>query len=233
MSTTTDLSTLKINYLTQAQYNTALANNQINANEIYLTPQATAFVLGGDAREGSCFYSDDEPPYTAQLQLKRQNSSMLDLRIYDDGYLQLKSVPYVSGEDDWTNASTLWSVDMTKVPMIEWKYKSGSHTQSAANAWEQSFSFTVPSGHGYLAYVYAGWSSGTPTGLGIHSSSTLSSTNPKYAVTGDGIQQSPTWFLASGTYYVFVKRNASGNTNTNYLYALDITPVPSSWTVIT
>lgn len=40
MATTTDLSTLKINYLTQAQYNTALANNTINANELYFTPFA-------------------------------------------------------------------------------------------------------------------------------------------------------------------------------------------------
>lgn len=38
MATTTDLSTLKINYLTEAQYNVALANNEINANELYLTP---------------------------------------------------------------------------------------------------------------------------------------------------------------------------------------------------
>lgn len=38
MSTTTNVSTLKINYLTQSQYDTALNNNQINENEIYLTP---------------------------------------------------------------------------------------------------------------------------------------------------------------------------------------------------
>ena len=38
MSTTTDLTTLKINYLTQAQYDSALANSQINENELYLTP---------------------------------------------------------------------------------------------------------------------------------------------------------------------------------------------------
>lgn len=42
MATTTNLTTLKINYLTQAQYDTALANNQINADELYLTP-ATNF----------------------------------------------------------------------------------------------------------------------------------------------------------------------------------------------
>lgn len=40
MSTTTNLTTLKINYLTQAQYDDALANNQINEDEIYLTPQS-------------------------------------------------------------------------------------------------------------------------------------------------------------------------------------------------
>lgn len=36
--TTTDLSTLKINYLTQEMYNEALENDEINENELYLTP---------------------------------------------------------------------------------------------------------------------------------------------------------------------------------------------------
>lgn len=40
MSTTTNLPTLKINYLTQAQYDSALSNNEINENELYLTPDA-------------------------------------------------------------------------------------------------------------------------------------------------------------------------------------------------
>ena len=40
MATTTNLSTLKINYLTQEQYDTALANNQINSDELYLTPSS-------------------------------------------------------------------------------------------------------------------------------------------------------------------------------------------------
>lgn len=42
MPTTTNLNTLKINYLTQAQYEAALANEQINENEIYLTPSLEA-----------------------------------------------------------------------------------------------------------------------------------------------------------------------------------------------
>lgn len=40
MSTTTNLTTLKINYLTQAQYNAALSGGTINEDEIYLTPQS-------------------------------------------------------------------------------------------------------------------------------------------------------------------------------------------------
>ena len=41
MSTTTDLTTLKINYLTQAQYDAALEDDEINADEIYMTPVGT------------------------------------------------------------------------------------------------------------------------------------------------------------------------------------------------
>ena len=36
--TTTDLSTLKINYLTQEMYENALENDEINENELYVTP---------------------------------------------------------------------------------------------------------------------------------------------------------------------------------------------------
>ena len=39
MSTTTDLNTLKINYLTQAQYDAAVNGGTINENEIYMTPK--------------------------------------------------------------------------------------------------------------------------------------------------------------------------------------------------
>ena len=35
MATTTDLQSLKINYLTQEQYDEALNNGQINATELY------------------------------------------------------------------------------------------------------------------------------------------------------------------------------------------------------
>lgn len=38
MSTTTNLDKLKINYLTQEQYDNASENSQINENELYFTP---------------------------------------------------------------------------------------------------------------------------------------------------------------------------------------------------
>ena len=38
-NSTTDINTLKIHYLTQTEYETALANNQINENELYFTPE--------------------------------------------------------------------------------------------------------------------------------------------------------------------------------------------------
>lgn len=44
MSTTTNLDTLKINYLTQAQYDEALANDEINEDEIYMTPYQESIV---------------------------------------------------------------------------------------------------------------------------------------------------------------------------------------------
>ena len=40
MSTTTNLPTLKINYLTQAQYDAAVSGGTVNDDELYLTPSA-------------------------------------------------------------------------------------------------------------------------------------------------------------------------------------------------
>lgn len=41
MSTTTDISTLVINYLSEEQYNTALNAGTLSANELYFTPGAS------------------------------------------------------------------------------------------------------------------------------------------------------------------------------------------------
>lgn len=54
MSTTTDLETLKINYLTQAQYDAAVSGGTINENEIYMTPvQEKYFEAAWTATESS------------------------------------------------------------------------------------------------------------------------------------------------------------------------------------
>ena len=47
MATSTEISELKINYLTEAQYNSALSNNQINSNEIYMTPSSDGEEFSG------------------------------------------------------------------------------------------------------------------------------------------------------------------------------------------
>lgn len=68
MSTTTNLTTLKINYLTQAQYNTALANDEINENELYLTPNDTPHIYistsdptSTDGNDGDIWFIYEEP----------------------------------------------------------------------------------------------------------------------------------------------------------------------------
>lgn len=56
MASTQNLSELKINYLTQEQYNTALANGQINSDELYFTPGGSELILSTLAP------SDEEAP---------------------------------------------------------------------------------------------------------------------------------------------------------------------------
>ena len=43
--TTTDIDIFKINYLTQEMYDAALANNQINENELYMVPTEPEFTV--------------------------------------------------------------------------------------------------------------------------------------------------------------------------------------------
>lgn len=56
MATTTNLTTLKLNYLTQAQYDTAISNNTINADELYFTP-AGNITLNGTINSSPTFYA--------------------------------------------------------------------------------------------------------------------------------------------------------------------------------
>ena len=59
MPTTTNLTTLKINYLTQAQYDNALANNQINSDELYFTPQAPELEITYDSTNERLIFSNN------------------------------------------------------------------------------------------------------------------------------------------------------------------------------
>ncbi len=47
MATTQEVSELKINYLSDTQYKDALKNNQINTNEIYMTPTESSQIFVG------------------------------------------------------------------------------------------------------------------------------------------------------------------------------------------
>ena len=89
--------------------------NLIVGNTTYNIVDDETFRIGGDAREGSCFYINPSSPYTPTLQLKRQNTSMLVLSIADNGYLELTEIPYVDGEDDWDHPNMLWSVQMRRL----------------------------------------------------------------------------------------------------------------------
>ena len=64
MSTTTDISTLVINYLSEEQYNTALNAGTLSANELYFTPGAN---LATVATTGS--YNDliDKPTIGSKI----------------------------------------------------------------------------------------------------------------------------------------------------------------------
>ena len=57
MSSVTNLTELNINYLTQDQYDTALANNEINENEIYFTPSTNSEIIDLIYPVGSIYMS--------------------------------------------------------------------------------------------------------------------------------------------------------------------------------
>ena len=58
MPSVTNLTELNINYLTQAQYDDALENDQINSNELYLTPDSSATNWLNGSATGSVRTSD-------------------------------------------------------------------------------------------------------------------------------------------------------------------------------
>lgn len=64
--TTTDLTTLKINYLSQAAYDAEVSGGTVNADEIYLTPATTIPTKTSDLSNDSGFItSETDPVFTA------------------------------------------------------------------------------------------------------------------------------------------------------------------------
>jgi len=118
-------------------------------------------------------------------------------------------------------------VAKAKIPMVTWKSALVSNNYKVSStAWSYcNLSFTVPVGHIYLASGYAGWSSGKPVGVGIHTASTLGNEGyPRYSVyDANGMMQTPYYVLPNGTYYLFEKRATVPSAN-NYhaIFVLDL-----------
>ena len=92
---TENLSTLKINRLTQEQYDTALTNGSINANELYLTPD------------------DNELDTSAFLRVTDVGSAV-DINPINADTLEGKSASYFATSSD---ISTINSSLNTKAPL--------------------------------------------------------------------------------------------------------------------
>lgn len=109
--TTTDLSTLKINYLTQQMYEDALENDEINENELYITP-------GGGSIESTDIPTADEVAEfdsTARMNSTDMTSSEIEdfVEDLDMGASGLLNMFYPVGSiyqtvDDGFNPNTRW-----------------------------------------------------------------------------------------------------------------------------
>lgn len=118
MATTTNLDTLKINYLTQSQYDTALTNNEINNNEIYLTPNDGADYV---VETGSTTTSGISWTY------RKWNSGICDLW----GTYVVSQAPY-----NTTVVYGYWYRHMSTIYFpFPIKEVAGSYTVNGGNSW--------------------------------------------------------------------------------------------------
>lgn len=100
-----------------------------------------------------------------------------------------------------------------------------TYASSTINAWEvTNLSFTVPENHIYIVEVAQTYSSGKPSGIGLHSSASMTQGAPVMSATettGKYMTRG-TFFLRPGTYYICTLRANTG-TNTYNVYGLDFT----------
>lgn len=141
---TTDITTLKVNYLTQEMYDAALADNQINENELYVTP--------------------NEPEFTVENQITRTvifNESPEIVNLVQYGYAfneVMLSYP------DRINADTLiitfngveyecprYDISMPSDPDVYASY--GHEYGSALDGWDIPFTLVCTTSQ-FLNYVY-------------------------------------------------------------------------------
>ena len=111
-------------------------------------------------------------------------------------------------------------------PMSVPTQQSVSFKATAANTWQYTgLSFTIPSGHQYLARPWMGWNSGKPTGVGFETSTAMGTKGfPTYNYeNANGFYTPPVFLLPAGTFYLFEKRaSAPTAANTNYVSFVDL-----------
>lgn len=87
--TVVDLDTLKINYLTQAQYNEAALNDEIEEDEIYLTPSSgtgvTDVEVNGSSVVAGGVADITVPTDTGDLTNNAGYITLADLPVYNGG----------------------------------------------------------------------------------------------------------------------------------------------------
>ena len=126
MSSTTNLNTLKINYMTQAQYDTALSGGQVNEDEIYVTPNSSLYkeltqaeydaLTEDEKNNGTVYFITDGIPQNEIASYSNQVLSLGNLRIYK-GYKLVSntgrsSITFPSG----TFSQVLWAISFCDQP---------------------------------------------------------------------------------------------------------------------
>ena len=96
---------------------------------------------------------------------------------------------------------------------------------TAANTWQcTGNTFVVPTNHYYIVKVRIGWSTGKPIGIGIDNSSVLDAAGyPDANIENANGLYEATFFLSSGTYYIYEKRGSvPTSANSSWLSYIDI-----------
>lgn len=164
MSTTTDLATLTINYLTQAQYDEAKSQGLVNANEIYMTPASDSGVNDVTV-DGTSVVSDG----VAEITMPTIPTKVSDLT-NDSGYITgyTETDPTVPS---WAKASSKPSYTASEVGAVptsrtvNGKALTANITLSASDVSALPSSTTIPT----ITDTYSGTSSNGMSGKAVKS----------------------------------------------------------------